>query len=47
MRGPDEHSPQEEQDLWSDVNNPNNDADMDDWADAHNPNNEDYIDSAS
>ena len=35
---------QEELDLWSDINNPNNDADMDDWADAHNPNNEDYID---
>lgn len=29
-------------DLWSDVNNPNNDADMDDWSDAHNPNNDDY-----
>lgn len=25
---------QDEADLWSDVNNPNNDADMDDWADA-------------
>lgn len=34
---------QEELDLWSDINNPNNDADMDDWADAHNPNNEDYL----
>jgi hypothetical protein len=29
---------QEELDLWSDINNPNNDCDMDDWADAHNPN---------
>jgi len=29
--------PQDELDLWSDINNPNNDADMDDWADAHNP----------
>ncbi|WP_164703527.1 hypothetical protein [Aliarcobacter cryaerophilus] len=35
---------QEELDLWSDINNPNNDADMDDWADAHNPNNDDYLD---
>ena len=35
---------QEELDLWSDINNPNNDADMDDWADAHNPNNDAYID---
>ena len=34
---------QEELDLWSDINNPNNDADMDDWADAHNPNNDDYL----
>lgn len=34
---------QEENDLWSDINNPNNDADMDDWADAHNPNNDDYL----
>lgn len=42
MSGPGEMS-QEENDLWSDVNNSNNDADMDDWADAHNPNNEDYI----
>ena len=33
----------EEMDLWSDVNNPNNDADMDDWSDAHNPNNDDYL----
>ena len=30
-------------DVWSDVNNPNNDADMDDWADANNPNNDDYV----
>lgn len=36
---------QEELDLWSDINNPNNDADMDDWADSHNPNNDEYIDS--
>ena len=34
---------QEELDQWSDINNPNNDADMDDWADSHNPNNDDYI----
>ena len=34
---------QEERDLWSDVNNPNNEANMDDWADAHNPNNDDYL----
>ena len=34
----------EELDLLSDINNPNNDADMDDWADAHNPNNDSYID---
>ncbi|EHU4849222.1 hypothetical protein K6672_003610 [Vibrio vulnificus] len=34
---------QGELDLWSDINNPNNDADMDDWADAHNPNNDDYL----
>lgn len=33
----------EELDVWSDINNPNNDADMDDWADIHNPNNDDYI----
>jgi hypothetical protein len=33
---------QDELDLWSDINNPNNDADMDDWADAHNPNNDSY-----
>lgn len=33
----------EEMDLWSDVNNPNNDADMDDWSDAHNSNNDDYL----
>ena len=31
---------QEELDLYSDINNPNNDADMDDWANAHNPNND-------
>lgn len=34
--GPGEMS-QEENDLWSDINNPNSDAYMDDWADAHNP----------
>ena len=34
---------QEELDLCSDINNPNNDANMDDWADAHNPNNDDYL----
>jgi len=34
---------QEELDVYSDMNNPNNDADMDDWADAHNPNNDDYL----
>jgi hypothetical protein len=34
---------QDELDLWSDINNPNNDADMDDWSDAHNPNNDNYI----
>ena len=33
---------QEELDVWSDINNPNNDADMDDWADIHNPNNDAY-----
>lgn len=33
----------DELDLWSDINNPNNDADMDDWADAHNPNNDEYL----
>jgi len=30
--------------LWSDINNPNNDADMDDWSDAHNDNNDAYYD---
>lgn len=34
---------QEELDLYSDINNPNNDADMDDWSDYHNPNNENYL----
>jgi ABC-type phosphate/phosphonate transport system substrate-binding protein len=33
----------DELDLWSDINNSNNDADINDWADAHNPNNEDYL----
>ncbi|KLD98285.1 hypothetical protein [Aliarcobacter butzleri] len=35
---------QKELDLWSDINNPNNYADIDNWADAHNPNNDDYLD---
>jgi len=30
--------------LWSDINNPNNDANMDDWSDAHNDNNDTYYD---
>ena len=34
---------QEELDIWSDINNPNNEADMDNWADTHNPNNDDYL----
>ena len=34
---------QDELDVWSDINNPNNDADMDDWSDVHNPNNDDYL----
>ena len=34
----------DELDLWSNINNPNNEADMDDWADAHNPNNDNYLD---
>jgi hypothetical protein len=34
---------QDELDIWSNINNPNNEADMDDWADTHNPNNEDYL----
>ena len=42
MPDPSEMS-QEELDIWSDINNPNNDSDMDDWADAHNPNNDDYL----
>lgn len=36
--------PRTENDVWSDINNPNNDSDMDDWADTHNPNNGHYID---
>lgn len=36
---------QEELDLYSDINNPNNDTDMDDWSNGQNPNNEDYIKS--
>ncbi len=35
---------QDELDLWSDINNPNNESDMDDWSDAHNPNNDSYLD---
>ena len=34
---------QAENDLWSDIHNPNNDASMDDWADAHNPSSDDYL----
>ena len=34
---------QEELDIYSDMNNPNNDSDLDDWADAHNPNNDNYL----
>lgn len=34
---------QDELDIWSDINNPNNDSDMDAWSDAHNPNNDDYL----
>ena len=36
---------QEELDLYADINNPNNDADMDDWSDAHNDNNDNYIET--
>ena len=35
---------QDKLDLWADINNPNNEADMDDWSDAHNPNNDSFID---
>lgn len=35
---------QEELDLYSNINNPNNEDDMDEWADAHNPNNDSYLD---
>lgn len=34
---------QKELDLWLDIHNSNNVADMDDWADAHNPNNDNYL----
>ena len=34
---------QQELDVWSDMNNPNNDSDWDDWANTHNPNNDDYL----
>lgn len=30
-------------DVWSDINNPNNSATMDDWSDCNNPNNSNYI----
>ena len=44
MAGPNtDNMSQDELDLWSDINNPNNDANMDDWADAHNPNNDNYL----
>ena len=36
---------QAELDLYSDINNDNNDANMDDWSDAHNDNNENYIET--
>lgn len=42
MSDPSDRS-QEELDVWSDVNNPNNEANMDEWADVHNPNNENYL----
>jgi hypothetical protein len=32
----------EELDLWSNMNNPNNSANIDDWANLHNPNNKEY-----
>jgi len=35
---------QDELDIWSDINNPNNEADMDEWSDVHNPNNDSYLD---
>jgi len=31
-----------ENDLWSNMNNPNNDANYDDWSNLHNPNNSNY-----
>lgn len=34
---------QAENDLWSDIHNTNNDANMDDWANTHDPNNDDYL----
>ena len=44
MSGPDTSKmSQDELDLWSDINNPNNNADIDDWANAHKPNNDDYL----
>ena len=35
---------QEELDIYSDMNNPNNDYDLDDCADAHNPTSDNYLD---
>ena len=34
---------QAENNLWSDIHNTNNDANMDDWANTHDPNNDDYL----
>ena len=34
---------QEELDVWSDIHNDNNEADMNDWSDVHNPNNDEYL----
>ena len=34
---------QQELDVWSDMNNSNNDSGWDDWANSHNPNNDDYL----
>lgn len=44
MSGPNtDDMSKEELDLWSRVNDPENDATMDDWSDGHNPNNENYL----
>lgn len=32
-----------ENDLWSNMNNPNNSANYDNWANSHNPNNSNYM----